>query len=288
MQNLNEFGLFLKKRAHWTHNFIDRSSVLRLGVMEETITDMHLFSIADEYNENVITRKFNRREEGATSGADWLWIIGKPGSWLPLLIQAKIINPKTQNCQHFDYKDGAQRRQLLQYARRHSFVPLYCIYGYIPPNTKFPDRLGDSEQDSEDWACSFLSPKAVRLLAKEGKKHQQDIIKYSIPWMDPFSLVSSQDSFKGESLAEAIIEIRDNSSVISKKPSTYRLTPSKSALQKRVNWENLDTFQAVRTEIPRSICAWFNSKQSSDLDVPLAGASIISAVPVNQIIELQR
>lgn len=133
MKDLNEFGLFLKKRALWTHRFIERSSVLPLGVMEETITDMHLFSIADKYNDNVITRKFNRREEGAISGADWLWIIGEPGNWLPLLIQAKIINPKTQNCQHFDYKDGVQRKQLLQYARRHSFVPMYCIYSYVPP-----------------------------------------------------------------------------------------------------------------------------------------------------------
>ena len=43
MQNLNEFGLFLKNRALWTHRFIERSSLLRLGVMEETVTDMHLF-----------------------------------------------------------------------------------------------------------------------------------------------------------------------------------------------------------------------------------------------------
>lgn len=286
MKDLNEFGLFLKKRALWTHRFIERSSVLRLGVMEETITDMHLFSIADKYNDNVITRKFNRREEGAISGADYLWIIGEPGNWLPLLIQAKIINPKTQNCQHFDYKDGVQRKQLLQYARCHSFVPMYCIYSYVPPKIQFPDRFGNSTQDREDWACSFLSPKAVRQLAAEGKKQQQEILKYSIPWMDPFCFNTS-DGVSGASLAEAIVEIRDSSSALRMK-SIPRLEASKNSLQKRISWENLDTLHAIRAEIPPAICNWFNNKSSLQFDVPLTGASIISTIPINQIDELHR
>ena len=288
MVSLNEFGLMLKKRAHWTHRIIQRSTILRLGVMEETITDMHLFSIADEYNENVITRKFNRREEGAISGADWLWIIGEPGSWLPLLIQAKIINPQTGNCQYFDYKNGEQRRRLLQYARQHSFVPLYCIYSSIPSNLVLPNRLSGPEQEKEDWACAFLAPKAVRLLSKSGKKSQREILKYSIPWMDPFCLASNNGDFKGVSIANAIMEIRDNSESITKSSPIGKLQKAKTALQKRTNWENLDTIQSLRTEIPRTICNWFNNKQSDFMQVPLTGASIISAVPLRQIEELHK
>ena len=155
MDSLYEFGLFLNSRAHWTQNFIYRSNVLRLGILEETITDMHLFSIADKYANNVITRKFNRREEGSQSGADWLWIIGEPGSWLPLLIQAKVINLKTQNCQHFDYKNGEQRKRLLKYARLHGCLPLYCIYSYIPPDFIPPEQFIRADRSNEDWACSF-------------------------------------------------------------------------------------------------------------------------------------
>ena len=202
-------------------------------------------------------------------------------------MQEKIANPKTQNCQHFAYKEGTQRRQLLQYARRHSFVPLYCIYSYIPSNMQFPDRLGKSTRDREDWACSFLSPKVVRQLAAEGKKQQRDILKYSIPWMDPFCLIASNNGFAGASLAEAIVEIRDSASALRMKliPS---LEASKNSLQKRISWENLDTLNAVRTEIPQAICNWFSNQSSLQFDIILTGASIISTVSIDQIEELHR
>ena len=163
MDSLYEFGLFLNSRAHWTQNFIYRSNVLRLGILEETITDMHLFSIADKY------------------GADWLWIIGEPGSWLPLLIQAKVINLKTQNCQHFDYKNGEQRKRLLKYARLHGCLPLYCIYSYIPPDFIPPEQFIRADRSNEDWACSFLSPRSVRELSQAGIKSQKEVLKYCIP-----------------------------------------------------------------------------------------------------------
>lgn len=287
MKNINEFGLYLRERAHWTHNIIAKSTQFRLGIMEETITDMHLFSIADEFNNNVLTRKFNRREEGSKSGADWLWIIGKPGSWLPLLIQAKIINPQTGNCQRLDYKNGEQRKRLLSYARQHGFVLLYCIYSSIPPEFELPEFFIQDGRQTKDWACSFVSPKTVRLLSKAGIKNQYEILKYAIPWMEPFCLVPTYSEPNGHSIATSIENTRDNFA----KGNIYKLTDKilreqETSLQKRTSWENLDATQAVRESIPRNICKWFNGRSSQFPQAPVSGASIISSVPIEQIKEL--
>lgn len=294
MESLYDFGLFLNSRAHWTQNFILHSNVLHLGILEETITDMHLFSVADKYGENVITRKFNRREEGAQSGADWLWIVGEPGSWLPLLIQAKVINPKTQNCQHFDYKKGEQRRRLLQYARQHYYLPLYCIYGYIPSDFIPPKQFMRANRSNDDWACSFLSPKAVRELSQAGIKSQREILKHCIPWMEPFCRISHKKflprrTLQGKAVATAFMDIRNNSvesniKKLASEKTGERLSPS----EKRIEWENLDAIHAVRTEIPRSICKWFQNSFPMNLEVPISGVGIISTTPIAEIRELHK
>lgn len=287
MKNINEFGLYLRERAHWTHNIISKSAMFRLGIMEETITDMHLFSIADEFSDNVLAKKFNRREEGSKSGADWLWIIGEPGSWLPLLIQAKIINPQTGNCQRLDYKDGEQRKRLLAYARQHGFVPLYCIYSSIPSEFEPPKCFAQDGRPIEDWACSFVSPKTVRLLSNAGVKNQREILKYAIPWMEPFCLVSTHCEPHGQSIATSIENIRDNFGEENRHKLTGKASGQKeTSLRKRTSWENLDATQAVRANIPSNLCKWFNEWSSELSQAPLSGASIISSVPITQIEEL--
>ena len=288
MNSLYDFGLFLKKRAEWTNRFIERSFAFRLGIMEETITDMHLFSVADEYSDNVIVRKFNRREEGAVSGADWLWIIGAPGSWLPLLVQAKIVNPETRVCRFLDYNKGEQRRHLVQFARQHSFIPVYCIYSYIPPLATFRKRIIDI-QDTQDWACSFVSPKTVRMLSKSGKKSQEDILAHGIPWMDPFLLLADNQSFSGETIARSFVAIRDHSLAFEKTNDSItreNALKSKSSLEKRISWENLDAIHAVQSCIPNQVCKWLTDRNYSK-KVPLSGASIISSVPIKKINELK-
>ncbi|MEL7608813.1 MAG: hypothetical protein AAGU74_04860 [Bacillota bacterium] len=287
MKDLNDFGITLRKRAHWTHSIIKRSAILGLGIMEETLTDMHLFSIADEYNENIITKKFSRREEGSKSGADWLWVVGEPGSWIPLLVQAKIINPKTGNCQHFDYKDGEQRKRLLLYARQHSYIPVYCIYSSIPADFEPPAFLDRDGRQKEDWACSFISPKSVRFLSRQGIKNQNEILKLSIPWMDPFCRAAFDVEPMGQAVAKAIVDIRDGfeESTIKRLTSKVQIEQP-NLIQKRINWENMDSIQSIKKEIPRAICNMFRVSSFDSTRTPLAGVSIISTIPINQIKEL--
>lgn len=286
--NLHEFGEFLNLRAHWTQNFILRSSVLRLGVMEETITDMHLFAIADRYGDNIITKKFNRREEGARSGADWLWIVGAPGNWLPILIQAKVINPQTKNCYHFDYKNGGQRKLLLNYARQNHCLPLYCIYSCIPASFSPPKWPSDVVHTNEDWACAFISPKSIRDLSRNGIRDQHTILKHCIPWAEPFCLTHEADPPCGETIATTFLSIRDHISTATRRYLPRPKTQSaENPLRTRVHWEHLDTTRAIWRKIPQSICRWVKAESQEGLDVPIPGISIISAVPIHGIEELK-
>ena len=117
---LSDLCQTFSERADWTNRIIGGGLSTRLGVLEEKITDVNLITIQDRHPNHVLTRKFSRKEEGSSSGADWLWCIGEPGSWLLLLVQAKIVNPKTGTCHYLNYKKGKQRSLLKQYAKRHT------------------------------------------------------------------------------------------------------------------------------------------------------------------------
>jgi hypothetical protein len=81
-----------------TGQLIEAGAVSGLGIFEETLTDVNLLEIDRRNKDYIRTYKYKKREEGSKSGADWLWCIGEPGSWISLLIQAKIVNPKTHCC----------------------------------------------------------------------------------------------------------------------------------------------------------------------------------------------
>lgn len=284
MISLNEFGLYLRERSLWTENFISRSCVLGLGILEETITDMHLFNIADRFNQNVITRKFNRREEGSKSGADWLWVVGEKGSWIVLLIQAKVINPKTGNCQHFDYKKGEQRKLLLRFARKNGFIPIYCIYCNLPQEFEPKRHLDVCGRRKEDWACSFLSPQTVRRLSEQGVKDRLSILEYSTPWMDPF-IKATENEGSGHSLAKAI-EImgeEENSEVGIDVITTFVHKLNSRDKKPRTNWAGLQTVQAVKKEIPSFILECFFKETPNLSKLPFTGISIISTEQINKI-----
>lgn len=68
----------------WANSIIEDGFSSRLGILEETITDINLITIARKHSDFILTKKFSRREEGSKSGADWLRCIGEPGAWLSL------------------------------------------------------------------------------------------------------------------------------------------------------------------------------------------------------------
>src|SRR5687767_14311617 len=94
----DDLQLTLRQICRRTNRLIEGAKATRLGVLEETITDINLIDIAQRHPSHVRTKKYTRIEEGQSSGADWLWFLGRPGEWFALLVQAKLISYKTRKC----------------------------------------------------------------------------------------------------------------------------------------------------------------------------------------------
>lgn len=165
-----------RDRAAAVHDLVTFSYSNGLGVSEESITDTLLVEMRRRLPPNhVVTRKFTKHEESSFSGADWLWVIGRPGRWLPILVQAKLARPGEANLKHLHYKKGAQRQTLVQYARREGCVPLYVIFtgftGRLPPASKRkrfkPERWKPScpiATQLDQMGCVVVRPRQVALM----------------------------------------------------------------------------------------------------------------------------
>lgn len=252
-----------------TNNIIYRGFSSDLGILEESITDVNLIEIATRHDEYIVTRKFTRKEEGSKSGADWLWCFGEPGSWISLLIQAKMINPKTLTCHYLDYNKGKQRALLIEFAYKQHLIPFYCIYSYLP-NYFDPSKYHKLPLNSVDriqWACSLVTPKYIKKLVKERKTKQIEILKYGIPWSRLFvNSISTKPLSLAHNMAASINAMR----------LQFDLTTSNKARSQR---DDPDPNSLITTDLP-PIVSRLLSQKIKPTDSPVSGVSLISTVPI--------
>jgi hypothetical protein len=258
-----------RERAAWTDRVIEQGLSTRLGILEETITDMHLLEIASRHDQYVIIKKFSRKQEGCDSGADWLWCFGEPGAWFSILVQAKVINPLTGACYHLNYNGGKQRRLLVDFARKYKLFPVYCIYSHlinqVHPLTRSIPVL--SNFSPMDWACSYIIPKHIRWLIHTKHNTQADLFRYSIPWTYPLCFASSQNqSNLAKGIAEALFKMREELGE-SQRESV------------RIQWENPNPMELIASELPKIVRDLLSSKVKAK-DSPVSGISVISTVPI--------
>lgn len=290
MLNVDEVSQTLRKQAHFTNDLIGQGYSSRLGVLEETITDINLLAIAKEHEEYIYTRKFTKREEGARSGADWLWCIGEPGSWLLLLVQAKIINPSTGKCHHLDYRNGQQRTLLLNYARKLSAVPIYAIYSHIPNGYEPAAKARPifSKLLNSDWGVSWISPKRVRQLAKEKQQRLEHVLSYSTPWhcvLSDKEELGKLGHVVASALAKCQNELRDQNLTPALRKEEV-LTPTTERKKPRVQWESVDPTTLVSEDLPNQVKRILRNEFGAK--TPIAGVSVISGVPLKDTDELRR
>jgi hypothetical protein len=284
--------------AQWTNNTIAKGYLTGLGILEETITDYTLNEVASLHSQNVFTKKFSKKQEGSESGADWLWCIGNPGEWLSILVQAKIVNPRTKQCHFLDYgtSHGKQSQLLLRYARKHKLLPLYCIYSFIDETT-IPEAMsldGLAHLKPIDWACSFIIPKYVQLLIRYNKKSQSDLLKFGIPWMLPFykdeneietnlahtishSLhkIHSEFKYRDEVSAANHFKLDSNDIVVKQKEHI------------RVQWASVDPTRLLTSNIPR-IAVRLLTSRVKPTDSPISAISIISNTSINDVMKTEK
>ena len=287
----------LRTLTQWTNQAIAKGYVSGLGILEETITDFTLNEIAIRHSEYIYTKKFSRKQEGCESGADWLWCIGGPGAWLPILVQAKVVNPLTKRCHFLDYgtERGKQREILLRYARTHKLLPL-CIYSLIEENT-MPEAMkldSLSKLTEVDWACSFIIPKYVKQLIAQNKKSQSDLLRYGIPWMFPFCEAADATGVRlARAIAKSFLKVygelteRDGDTVTKNhfgRSPTALTTRTKRKKDLRVQWASVDPTRLITTDIPQLVVRLLKSRVRHD-DAPISAVSIISSAPVEAILK---
>lgn len=275
---LRDLYTTFQERTIWTNSIIKGGLSSRLGILEETITDVNLIEISKKHNTYILTKKFSRREEGAKSGADWLWCIGEPGAWFPFLVQAKVVNPTTSTCHALNYRGGEQRRLLLEFSRRNRLFPVYCIYSQISNNlyplSKSLPSL--SNLNSLEWSCAFVIPKFIRQLAAKKQKKQAELLRYAIPWTFPFHhAVKNEKQTLAQSLAEAMQKVVAEFELI----TTNATIKSYNKSTTRISWENPDPNILVTPNLPNIVMRLLEGK-ISPVKSPIAGISIVSCVPI--------
>lgn len=268
----------LSDRAKWTNDIIAKGWTKSLPVLEETITDVNLLEIAAKHDKHVLTKKFNRREEGARSGADWLWCIGEPGSWFCVLIQAKIVNSSTGTCRQLNYRGGIQCQLLKSYSKKHGFLPLYCIYNHIPNGYAPPlkARPSLSTVESFEWACSLLTPSKVQQLVRAKRTKHLDILSFALPLTHVFCQASrSGESRLGIAFAEAY-------AAASREVSDEILSPNEPY---KVQDSMTDSSENARSLVKENLPRFILNLLSNGRNAPVAGISVISSIPIEEAFE---
>ena len=125
-----------KNQASRISNEITRASYTGLGIQEETLSESLLIRIQFEHNEKFFTRKFTGKEEGNITGADWLWCIGEPGSWITFAVQAKIASLKTGRVNYLHYRNGEQYNLLINFCKQFRFIPKYSVFSKLVSGAK--------------------------------------------------------------------------------------------------------------------------------------------------------
>lgn len=272
------------ERAEWTSGIIGSGYSTRLGILEETVTDINLVEIGFRHPNHVVTKKFSRKEEGSSSGADWLWCIGEPGSWFCLLVQAKIVNPQTGNCHYLDYKSGDQRAKLLGYARRNRLLPRYCIYSYIPPSFNAPLRADPSfsSTDSAQWGCALLTPQRVKRLVARKQKSQSEVLSQALPWNHLFCTGEALgDDRLGPYVANSVAEAE--SRLETGRPTVERALEEPNPDRKRRR-QQVDPRELIREELPR-VAQRLLRGTLAPAESPVAAVSVVSSIPIRGVLD---
>ena len=155
-------------RKVWNQLGAARSLGIKRG--EETVTDDFLLHVQLAHPTEVMTFQFNKREEAIT-GADWEWWLTDGRKWVGLLIQAKILNPKSNlySAIKHSVRGRPQIDIILEQASHKNIPALYFFYNHTLRT--FPElawNCGSTAPDLEQLGCTVAFAARVRPLVKQG------------------------------------------------------------------------------------------------------------------------
>jgi hypothetical protein len=180
-------------------------------------------------------------------------------------------------------KRQSQRTLLVKFAYTHKLLPLYCIYGHLPPELEPYAKVVKPLSDIEisEWSCSFISPKYVKKLNNQKKSKQADLLPYSFPWAYPFSYASSLQTEVNlaSSVAQALANLREEFLAlephVTSKPITHRSV---------VHHDDIDPRLLVTKDLPK-IAVRLLMGSIKPVDSPIAALGFVSPTHINEILK---
>lgn len=149
---------------------------------EETITETNLLELKRRNPSKVVLKSFSKAQESKATGADWEWhIIGRAYT-LKLRVQAKRIHRAGGTGkldQKGKYATTPQIDLLLQDAKIHGLIPIYCFYCSEEQRTYWKAQNMGGELGMMETGCLIVD--AARVKSIKPRK-LWEIESDCIPW----------------------------------------------------------------------------------------------------------
>ena len=263
---------------------IKRASNTGLGILEETLSDLTLNRIQFEHEDKFVTKKFTRKEEGNITGADWLWCIGEPGSWITFAVQAKLADIRTGRVRYLHYRKEEQYQLLIKFSRHFGFIPKYAIFSGTAMHTSlFAQSLEPLRTfPADQWSFSMISPKYIRELSRPRDKHVSRVLEFALPWSYIFC-TNNQDTTK----ELTAVHITDNlERVYWDLENEYRQRKNQKPKNKFENivWENPLPRKLLTKQIPMPVL-YLLSHNSFRHPVPISRVNLFSSTQVKKVLD---
>jgi len=271
-----------KNQASRISKEIARANYTGLGIQEETLSELLLNRIQFEHDENFITRKFTKKEEGNITGADWLWCIGEPGSWITFAVQAKIVSPATERVNYLHYRKGEQYNLLINFCKQFRFIPKYSVF-YEPNEdieifAKGMEELRDIPL--EQWSLSMISPKYVNDLLTPKDRHISKVLQFSLPW----SYLFCNHSTKFNSIADGIANNLEKTYWKFENEFRRQRNQKTSNHFNQIIWENPQPYKMITKDLPLPVLYLLTSGYFPH-KVPISNVSLYSTTSAQHVLD---
>lgn len=157
----------------------------RFAYPEIAATSRLMLDLVSRVPQYAVTLQTTARQE-SLNGADWEWWLTDGKEWLGLLVQAKIVNPRTGRYDKFNYKPRkapkAQLALLIDAARSRGLYPLVLCYNYqAAPD--FQWNCQTYQRRDPLYGCSVLLAPMAHQFAQTRQTSLKQVSAKSLPLM---------------------------------------------------------------------------------------------------------
>lgn len=180
----NSIRPYLRRLAGWTWNRQNDAKAHGLSLQEETLTEILLLQIANDWAGQGVRAKLFTRAQEAVNGADWEWFFQGRDCAIGYRVQAKRLYASGRYQGEYGGHDpaGSQSSKLIGQAASRGMYPIYIFYNHSSSSAFTQTHPGNFRKPSY-WGCSFASAQSVK---KANSRSPKVLIKHMRPWHELF------------------------------------------------------------------------------------------------------